>query len=707
MPEKINTRKIKPSILTGRIDTSSFNKETNEVNVVFATENLVREEFKDGERFYEQLAMQNDAADLARFNNGAAVLDNHSDESVRNQFGKVVKAWIDEGTKEAWATVRLSKQKEWETVVGDIADGIIANISFKFSRRKMVDTGQEKDGLRILRTTLWEGLELSFVTIPADYRAGVRSTNEEETEVTIITNTKNSNTMTEQEKQARKVAIQEACRKLKLSDEFANELIDDETITIEAARGKAIDKAAEVVPTPAPAKTVDLEGEKKERKRALEITQVCRKLNLDKEAGSKEDVLFVDELIEKGISVDAARALAIDKAAEVQAAKIDISGANSAGVKNADREAKRALAKQHAIMQRAGIVLKDDDGKVIKFAPDVYRGMSLMELACSDIVEAGGNPRMMSENELKMAIFGKRSAGQLTTSDFPSITENVLNKIALNNYNLAAKTWEPFTTKREVKDFKPVSNVQFNDVLVDETREIKEGGEYQLVSMSDSAEKFSVKKYGVKAVLAWEALMNDDLSIFDTTAGNIAQSFGQLQSNIVYKILTSTTALKSGANVMFDGNVLFHSSHSNLVGSGAAVSIDTLNAARILLLKQKAPNGNLLNLLAKYIVAGPNMVQLLDQYTSANYTPVDPAKINKYGQTLTPIIDARISDNAWFLIVDPALRPTIQVASLPGQELYTESRWSFDVDGMEIKFRMTFGAKAIDWRGFVKSPTYS
>jgi len=48
---------------------------------------------------------------------------------------------------------------------------------------------------------------------------------------------------------------------------------------------------------------------------------------------------------------------------------------------------------------------------------------------------------------------------------------------------------------------------------------------------------------------------------------------------------------------------------------------------------------------------------------------------------------------------------TIEYAYLEGQEgAYVESRNGFDVDGVEIKCRLDFGAKAIDWRGLYKNP---
>ena len=55
---------------------------------------------------------------------------------------------------------------------------------------------------------------------------------------------------------------------------------------------------------------------------------------------------------------------------------------------------------------------------------------------------------------------------------------------------------------------------------------------------------------------------------------------------------------------------------------------------------------------------------------------------------------------------EPAARPRLEAqVYLEGQQgAYIETRNGFDVDGVEIKCRLDFGAKAIDWRGLYKNP---
>lgn len=698
--ENINIRKLKPSILSGRIDASSFNSETNEVNVVFATEALVLETLGDGERFYEQLEVSSTAADLARFNNNAAVLDNHRTDSITNQIGKVERAWVDNATKEAWATLKLSDAEAWKTTVNDISKGIITNISFTFRRKKMVDTGSQKDGIRILKTTEWEGLEISFVTIPADFKAGTRMDGLE-SDVTII-QILNNNKMTEEQKLARKAAIENICRSFNLGNEFTETLVSDEAVTEDIAKTKALEEftSRQAKPNDKVAK----DAAKAATERATTILSVCRKLNIDND--------FAVELIGKEITLDAARAAIIDKAAEMQAAQYPVNGNQRANV-TAENITKRALCRENAILERMGIT-KDEKGNVLETT--TFRNMSLLELAIEHAIDNGSlNPSyvgrrsigaLYGDRELKNAIMGINSrATGLSSSDFPALMENVLNKVLRNQYQLAEKSWDVFTKKTTANDFKLMSRPSLHDVYIDPIKDVvAEGGEYSMVQMGDHTEKYAIRKWGKKVVFTWESTINDDLSSLDRTTAQIVAGFTQAQNRLVYSTLTSATALADGSNKMYDGNVIFTSGHNNLIGTGTTISLASLQAMRTLLRQQTAPNGNLLNLRGRFLVVGPLLETLAEQFTSANFTPNQSGVINKFGPTLTPVVDANITDYSWFIIADPGIIDTIEVASLGGQEMYAESRYSFDVDGIESKVRMTFGQKAIDWRGMVKNP---
>ena len=58
----------------------------------------------------------------------------------------------------------------------------------------------------------------------------------------------------------------------------------------------------------------------------------------------------------------------------------------------------------------------------------------------------------------------------------------------------------------------------------------------------------------------------------------------------------------------------------------------------------------------------------------------------------------------WYLIADPAQIDTVEYCYLEGQQgVYIETKQGFEVDGVEIKARMDFGAAALDYRGLQKN----
>jgi hypothetical protein len=88
----------------------------------------------------------------------------------------------------------------------------------------------------------------------------------------------------------------------------------------------------------------------------------------------------------------------------------------------------------------------------------------------------------------------------------------------------------------------------------------------------------------------------------------------------------------------------------------------------------------------------------------AKTTDVVPNSIRSLAVIAEPRLDPASGAVPWFLFANPASIDTIEYAYLEGQDgVFIESRTGFDVDGVEIKARLDFGAKAIDWRGIFKN----
>lgn len=127
--------------------------------------------------FDEVLTVSRDAVNLDRLNAGGPVLDSHSMYSTFSQVAVVDRAWIDGG--EGKATVRFplpGTDPAADRMWGMVSQGIIRNISvgYTIDRAKVVESDKKGEVERRI-VERWTPHEISFVTVPADPGAQVRS----------------------------------------------------------------------------------------------------------------------------------------------------------------------------------------------------------------------------------------------------------------------------------------------------------------------------------------------------------------------------------------------------------------------------------------------------------------------------------------------------------------------------------------------------
>ena len=117
-----------------------------------------------------------DACDLARLNNGGAVLVCHD---RYDQVGVVVRGTARIEKKRGRAGVKFSQSTRGQEIKQDVVDDIRTTVSFRYVIREMV-LDSSKDGVDTYRVTKWEPLEISFEPIPADPTVGTDRSAESE-----------------------------------------------------------------------------------------------------------------------------------------------------------------------------------------------------------------------------------------------------------------------------------------------------------------------------------------------------------------------------------------------------------------------------------------------------------------------------------------------------------------------------------------------
>lgn len=644
-------RDLPMQVRTGSVRADSIDVEARTVDLVWSTgAEVLRQDWWTGKRYKESLSLDPAHVRMDRLNGGAPVLDTHDTYSLAAVIGVVQSATVD-GT-EGRATVRFARTPEVDPIWAKVEQGIVRNVSVGY-RVHTYEKMESDDGPDTWRATDWEPMELSFVPVGADAGAGVRSENTKTFPCTIR-------------------ALPEPAH-------------SEETLMSDAVSGNPpVDEARTETAIAAAIEAATIETRTEKHASFKEVTAAVRSVGLDTEF---RDALF-GKVEDKGLTIEQARAAIFDHLAEKDE---QVRTDSHITITKDERDTTRSLV-ENALMHRA-----DPAGVKLEDGARQFMGLRLLELGSEIARRDGINTRGMSLVERAGNVLGlnTRSGGLHTTSDFPYILANVANKSLRMGYEQAPRTFLPFCRRVNLPDFKQASRVQLGEAPA--LNEVNENGEFTYGTIGEGREVYQLATYGRIVAISRQAIINDDLNAFTRVPQLMGNAAANLESNTVYTILT-------GNPTMGDSVALFATAHANFQGTGSAPDVSTIGAAMTAIGSQTGLDATTyLNLQGRYLIGGWSTHTLRAQYTSPNFQPTAQSGVNPY-TNLIPITDARITDTSWYVSADPSQIDTIEYAFLDGQDgVYTETRIGFEVDGVEIKARHDFAAKAVDYRGLYRN----
>jgi hypothetical protein len=344
----------------------------------------------------------------------------------------------------------------------------------------------------------------------------------------------------------------------------------------------------------------------------------------------------------------------------------------------------------------AALLHRHDPGRFALTEPARdWRGLSLIEMARGWLETEGVRVRGLSRDEIATRALH-------TTSDFPAILAGVTNRTLREAYERAPRTFPAIARRTSVADFRPVHRLQLGEAP--QLERVNEAGEFRRGTIGEAQETYRIETFGKVIGITRQVLINDDLDAFTRVPALFGTAAATLESDVVWGIFTANPA-------MADGNPLFHASHKNLAGTGAALDVAGLAKARTAMSHQRGLDGKtLLNIRPAWLVVPTSLELAAEQLLAQSIVPtkaadVVPGSMRSLAVIAEPRLDPPSGAVPWYLVASPAAIDTIEYAYLEGQEgVALETRMGFDVDGVEIRARLDFGAKAIDWRGLYKNP---
>ena len=668
---------------------ATINPQERSIEVVWSTGARVRRQPLFGDPFDEELSMDPKSVHLERLNAGAPLLKLHDLQALESVIGSVVPgtARIEKGL--GIARVSFSERDDVEPIWDDVMAGHIRAVSIGYQVHRY-EVSQVANGPDVWRAVDWTPFEISAVPVGADPAAGFRSV-EPLLPCTVNRSTPSTSTVVSME--------------TRMEDPVIDTISPVNPVPQPASVSEVASQPPQPAPTPSPVpqienteaaariievpvytgptheETADMiaRAQANERERVGTIYDLTARLGLERS--------MADDLVKRGTSLNDARKLILDKVAESSEEK-RIFPHVSVPIGGLDEKVTRREAAVNSLLHRynPGMFSLSD-------AARDYRGMSLLELAREFLQASGTNVRGLSRDEIATRALH-------TTSDFPEILANVTNKTLRQAYEAYPQTFKPFCRQVQTSDFRDITRVQMGEAP--QLQKVSESGEFKRGTIGEAKERYRIETYGRVVGITRQVLINDDIDAFTRIPAMYGTAIATLESDVVWGVITANP-------VMGDGTALFHNSHKNMSSTGTVLSIASIAEGRTAMAKQTGlDKKTVLNVRPTFMLVPTALELTAEQLIAQNLVParsgdVVPASIRSLQPISEPRLDAA-STTAWYLVANPAQIDTIEYAYLEGQQgAYIETRNGFDVDGVEIKCRLDFGAKAIDWRGLYKN----
>ncbi|EIS7448401.1 MULTISPECIES: ClpP-like prohead protease/major capsid protein fusion protein [Citrobacter] len=336
-----------------------------------------------------------------------------------------------------------------------------------------------------------------------------------------------------------------------------------------------------------------------------------------------------------------------------------------------------------AVMNRAGYAQAEKD--------NAYNGYTLRELARASLVDRGIGISGVGTAQAMVGLAFTHSS-----SDFGNILMDVAHKAALLGWDEASETFEQWTRKGTLTDFKTAHRVGLESLA--SLRKVRAGAEYKYVTIKDRGEPIALATYGELFSIDRQTIINDDLDMLTRIPQAMGLAARATVGDLVWAVLTSNPK-------MSDGKPLFHADHGNLVT--ADLTIEGLDTARKAMLLQKSGDRRL-NIRPAYMLTPVAIESRANQLIKSASVPGADANsgiVNPIQNFVTVASEARLDDSSptdYYLTAAQG-RDTIEVAYLDGIDTpYLEQQQGFTVDGAAFKVRIDAGVAPLDWRGLVK-----
>lgn len=422
-----------------------------------------------------------------------------------------------------------------------------------------------------------------------------------------------------------------------------------------------------------------------ERKRILEINELCRNFGLNSE-----------EYIKKGSSIEDVRKIIIQRQIE-ENPPIGVRGA----IEINDAEDKFRSAMADALLIRGGVQVENPVEGARELA-----GMTLRDLAIESLEKCGEyNLNRCSSDDL----FNLLSRQYYNpTNSFLPIMDNAINKAYIEGHKKVAVTFDRWTKKGTLNDFKTHDN-NYLAGPVGELLEVPEGAELQHDAWKDEKRPTrKLKTYGRQFTMTRQAFINDDIGLITSLPAKYAASARKTINKQCYQILVNNPAV-------YDGIPLFSKEHKNVLKAGSGISGESIMKMFSALQMQENEFGEAIIINPAIIIVPVGYAMKIYEvfysptiHTSSNTQAINP--LFHYKEMIEIVEDPTINvlckdkEMPWFVLGSKSDTDFVEVDYLNGQEIPNIRRMeTAGVLGFTWDVFLDWGISVMDFRGAIKN----
>ena len=346
---------------------------------------------------------------------------------------------------------------------------------------------------------------------------------------------------------------------------------------------------------------------------------------------------------------------------------------------------------QAAVEQAMGVT--PTDTRAAEIADRKYRGQMGLKQLYTECAHAGGWNGYLNNGNLGEAVSAIKAS--FSVVNLPGILSSAINKRIKAGWDYAEDSWRRIADITSVSDYKQFSTYVLNSK--GDYEEVANGGTIPTGELAETSYTNQLKRYGLMFSIDEMDIINDDMGAINQRAFQFGRK-ASLKLNQVFWTLFQTDA------------DFFKVANNNIVTAAGALSADSLAKLVKAFRKQTDVSGDILGYEPRILLVPAALeVEAQKLYFDAEIRDTTASKQyltgNPWRNKFVPVASAYLtSDDDYYLLADPTIAATMQVAFLNGQQapVVESNPTNFDTFGISYRGKFSFGVAFMDAKAGIK-----